>query len=101
MSKHIPGRLYYHKTDGGAEYLCAQPVKGTTEGDLHFAAVRLDGTPELLGKYVAAEELLEALTAIRNDCLEVLAGRERLGMELIHSIANGKARAAVAKALGE
>lgn len=54
---HTPGRLYYHKTDGGAEYLCAKPVEGTTEGDLRFAAVRLDGEPELLGVYPAAREL--------------------------------------------
>jgi len=47
-------RLYSHKTDGGAEYLCTRRVKGTTdEGDLHFAAVRLDGEPELLGAYAA------------------------------------------------
>jgi hypothetical protein len=25
-------KLYSHKTDGGAEYLCSSPVPGTTEG---------------------------------------------------------------------
>ena len=28
-------KLYYHKTDGGAEYLCSNNVYGTTEGDLN------------------------------------------------------------------
>jgi hypothetical protein len=48
----------------------------------------------------AAPELLAALQAIVQDCREVLAGREPMSMELIHSIANGKARAAIAKATG-
>ncbi len=39
--------LYYHKTDGGAKYLCAKAVEGTTEGDMHFAVARLDGEIEL------------------------------------------------------
>jgi hypothetical protein len=41
-------KLYYHKTDGGAEYLCLAPIEGSDEGDLHTAVVRLDGEPELL-----------------------------------------------------
>ena len=41
-------RLYFKKTDGGAEYLCAEPVKGTIVGDLKTAIVRLDGGAELL-----------------------------------------------------
>lgn len=38
-------RLYYHKTDGGAEYLCSEKVKGTTaEGSLTSKyIVRIDG----------------------------------------------------------
>jgi hypothetical protein len=38
-------KLYYHKTDGGAEYLCTRPVDGTQEGDLSFpsAVIRTDG----------------------------------------------------------
>ena len=38
-------KLYYHKTDGGAEYLCSSPVKGTNEGNLAISKyiVRVDG----------------------------------------------------------
>ena len=32
-------RLYYHKTDGGAEYLCSNNVEGTDKG-------RIDGAIE-------------------------------------------------------
>jgi hypothetical protein len=41
-------KLYYHKTDGGAEYLCVTAIEGTNEGDLTTAIVRLDGQPVLL-----------------------------------------------------
>jgi len=37
-------RLYYHKTDGGAVYLCSESVKGTTEGSFNSQyIVRIDG----------------------------------------------------------
>jgi len=37
-------KLYYHKTDGGAEYLCSESVEGTKEGDLRSKyVVRIDG----------------------------------------------------------
>ena len=36
-------KLYYHQTDGGAEYYCAAPVPGTDEGDLFSAVLRTDG----------------------------------------------------------
>ncbi len=36
--------LYHHKTDGGAEYLCSECVKGTDEGCLKSKyIVRIDG----------------------------------------------------------
>jgi len=78
VAEHTPGRLYYHKTDGGAEYLCTKPVRGTTEGDLRFAAVRLDGTPELLGKLADVAEnhqkLMDACILMRAR-LEFLANK--------------------------
>lgn len=44
-------KLYRHKTDGGAEYLCSNPVKGTTEGSFQSRyIVRLDGAPTLMVK---------------------------------------------------
>ena len=38
-------RLYYHKADGGAEYLCSNNVDTTDEGDLAQSTyiVRIDG----------------------------------------------------------
>lgn len=36
-------KLYYHKTDGGAEYYCTQAVEGTDEGDMRTAVLRTDG----------------------------------------------------------
>lgn len=36
-------RLYYHKTDGGAEYYCLTAIEGTDEGDMRTAFLRTDG----------------------------------------------------------
>ena len=37
-------KLYYHKTDGGAEYLCSERIEGTKEGSLNSKyIVRIDG----------------------------------------------------------
>lgn len=37
-------KLYYHKTDGGAEYYCLKPIAwGDSEGDLRYAILRTDG----------------------------------------------------------
>ena len=48
-------KLYYHKTDGGAEYYCLKPVEGTDEGDLYSAVLRTDGDEiELLTKNLLA-----------------------------------------------
>jgi len=41
-------KLYHHKTDGGAEYLCSEAVKGTNEGSVKDSkyVVRIDGDIE-------------------------------------------------------
>ena len=66
--------LYYHRTDGGAEYLCTSPVDGTNEGDLYTTIIRLDGEPELLNPvYATAPELLEALKAVSASLHEAIA----------------------------
>ncbi len=40
-------KLYYHKTDGGAEYLCSECVEGTNEGSFKSKyIVRIDGNIE-------------------------------------------------------
>ena len=37
-------KLYFHKTDGGAEYLCFEAVEGTNEGSFRSKyIVRIDG----------------------------------------------------------
>lgn len=36
-------KLYYHKTDGGAEYYCLKPVRNSVVGDLSTAVIRTDG----------------------------------------------------------
>lgn len=36
-------KLYYHKTDGGAEYYCLRALGGTHEGDIRTAVLRTDG----------------------------------------------------------
>ena len=37
-------RLYHHKTDGGAEYLCSNAVDGTEEGSFNSKyIIRIDG----------------------------------------------------------
>lgn len=44
-----PRRLYRHKTDGGAEYLCSSPVPGTDEGSFDSdIIIRLDGGLEII-----------------------------------------------------
>ena len=58
-------KLYYHKTDGGAEYLCTSPIEGTNEGDLFTTVIRIDGQAEFLNStYAIAPELLAALEKI-------------------------------------
>lgn len=36
-------KLYYHETDGGAEYYCLDHIEGSEEGDMHSAVLRVDG----------------------------------------------------------
>ena len=54
-------KLYHHKTDGGAEYLCLK------EDDLSTAVVRLDGHPEMIrgDENAAFSELLDTLRAAK------------------------------------
>lgn len=48
-------KLYYHKTDGGAEYYCLEAVEGTDGGKLSTAVLRTDGDEiELLTKNLLA-----------------------------------------------
>ena len=52
-------KLYYHKTDGGAEYYCLKPISwGDSEGDLRYAILRTDGDEiELLIKNLLAHHI--------------------------------------------
>lgn len=48
-------KLYYHKTDGGAEYYCMSPIDGTDEGDMKTAVLRTDGDEIELNTYKLAQ----------------------------------------------
>lgn len=48
-------KLYYHQTDGGAEYYCTEPVAGTDEGDIRTAIMRVDGGELELNTYKLAQ----------------------------------------------
>jgi hypothetical protein len=55
-------KLYYHKTFGGAEYLCSEAVEGTDEGSFNSQyIVRIDGAIReynvFTNKYVEHAEL--------------------------------------------
>ena len=62
-------KLYYHQTDGGAEYLCSNNVEGTDEGsfDSNYI-VRIDGDitkdGELNIKGTNNDKLIDALNYI-------------------------------------
>lgn len=36
-------KLYYHQTDGGAEYYSTENIPGTDEGSLNSVIMRTDG----------------------------------------------------------
>lgn len=36
-------KLFYHETDGGAEYYCTKCVEGTDEGEISSSIMRTDG----------------------------------------------------------
>lgn len=83
---HTPILLYYHKTDGGAEYLTDKFVEcpnGHKEGVFEGASyiVRLDGQPKLTRKNVP--DTTPALLAALEDC------NEQLGRYL-QSVEDGK-----------
>lgn len=74
-------RLYYHKTDGGAEYLCSNNVEGTDEGSFESDyIVRIDGDirkdAELMIKGMDEDEADyvvrdEALVCTAKNCKEL------------------------------
>ena len=70
-------KLYYHKTDGGAEYLCTSHVKGTTEGLMTTAVVRLDGRPEALFDFGRSAARIAELEAENARLRELLADAEK------------------------
>lgn len=48
-------KLYYHKTEGGAEYYCLKPVDGMDEGDMKTAIIRTDGDELEINTYKLAQ----------------------------------------------
>jgi len=69
-------RLYHHKTDGGAEYLCSNSVPGTDEGSFDAdIIIRLDGGPEII-RNNAAPKMVAALR-------EFMADIEAVGVKVL------------------
>jgi len=51
-------KLYYHITDGRAEYLCSKNVEGTTEGSLNSKyVIRIDGDIRVDAELMIKEEI--------------------------------------------
>lgn len=48
-------KLYYHKTDGGAEYYCLNHIEGCDEGDMRTVVLRTDGDEIELNTYKLAQ----------------------------------------------
>lgn len=92
-------RLYYHKTDGGAEYLMDKYIRcpnGDKEGIFEGAnyIVRLDGAPELTVRACNChDELLAALK-------QLLRLAEDNSLDELHGDCCEVARAALARAEG-
>jgi len=97
--------LYFHRTDGGAEYLCLRHVDGWDgEGDVRSALVRLDGGPELLlantalitaGSVLlaACKQLRAALDCPRGAALTLRPGHATLACEVLdNAIAQAEGR---------
>jgi hypothetical protein len=54
-------KLYYHKTDGGAEYYCTGHIDGSEEGDMRTAVLRTDGEEFELNTYKLAQLGLDVI----------------------------------------
>ncbi len=54
-------KLYYHKTDGGAEYYCTAPVADTDEGDMTTAILRTDGNEFEMNTRILAEAGIDVI----------------------------------------
>ena len=54
-------KLYYHKTDGGAEYYCTNHIDGSEEGDVRTAVLRIDGDVFELNTYKLAQLGLDVI----------------------------------------
>lgn len=51
-------KLYYKKTDGGAEYYCLSDIGDGETGDLRTAIMRTDGNEiELLTRNIGANDI--------------------------------------------
>jgi len=74
-------KLYSHKTDGGAEYLCTSPLPGTDEGDLHTAVIRLDGGAEFIRDPSAQVEEMQKQKAALLKALRRIAETDFDGTE--------------------
>lgn len=51
-------KLYYHKTDGGAEYYCFEHIKDCEEGDVRYWVLRVDGDEFELNPHMLKERCI-------------------------------------------
>lgn len=64
-------KLYYHKTDGGAEYYCTKHIDGCDEGDMTSAIMRTDGDEiEVFERNIVLQGLSFAMPMCRIECNE-------------------------------
>jgi len=77
-------RLYYHKTDGGAEYLCSSKVEGTeNEGSFDSKyIIRIDGDItkdaelNVRGEQTVLKTVARSIRAITKVCLNTIFFRQ-------------------------
>ena len=61
-------QLYHHKTTGGAEYLCSDPVPGTNEGSLKSKyLIRIDGDIRFDAELMIRMDTAQTLAKKLND----------------------------------
>ena len=79
-------KLYYHKTSGGAEYLCSEKVKGTKdEGSLNSTiCVRIDGSKTYGGELIMGA-WGEATTESRKEKIKLYHHKTSGGAEYLCS----------------
>lgn len=82
-------KLYYHKTIGGAEYLCSSSVEGTNEGSFDSKyIIRIDGNIKKDAELnIENDESFEVINISREDLEELGYKTDKVTDEQMESIA--------------